>query len=304
MNWYILINIILPFVLAPFLFGVINRTKAFFAGRRGQPLLQLYYDLFKLFRKGSVYSVTTTWIFRIAPFAVFSSIVCVILIMPCGALVSPIGFRGDILLFIYFLAMARFFTVAAALDTGSSFEGMGASREVQFAALTEPAFILCMAALACETHSFSLSTIFSRLSFASWSGEGAVLLLVAVSLMIVLLAENSRVPVDDPNTHLELTMIHEVMVLDYSGPDLGFILYGAALKLWIIGSLVVGVALPVNTGNFFLDRFIFLGGMVLLAVIIGIIESVMARFRFLKIPQVLILASALSILALILQVRF
>jgi formate hydrogenlyase subunit 4 len=198
----------------------------------------------------------------------------------------------------------RFFTVVAALDTGSAFEGMGASREVQFSAIAEPALIICFAALARVTGSLSMTGVFSGLVNSTWFMAGPALALIAVAMLVVFLAENARIPVDDPNTHLELTMIHEVMILDYSGPDLALVLYGASLKLWVLGALIVNVLLSLLGLNDGLALVGFAAGMVLLAVVVGIIESVMARFRLLKVPQLLIGAGALAVLAFVLVVRF
>lgn len=289
--------------LSPMIPGIINRTKAFFAGRQGPPLLQLYYDLFKLLRKGMVYSSSTGWVFRAAPVVTLTASIGVLMLLPVtGAAPALISFPGDMLLFAYLLGVARFFTVSAAIDTGSSFEGMGASREVQFAALAEPAFLIALAALACLSHKISMSGIFSSLAVNSFSNL-PVLLLVATTILLVLLTENCRIPVDDPNTHLELTMIHEVMILDNSGPDLAYILYGSALKLWAFGTILISVVLPFKTGNYILDSATFLGGMFLLAVLVGMVESAMARFRLDKVPKMLITAAALSIIALILTLR-
>lgn len=290
-------------LLAPMVPGIINRTKAFFAGRQGPPVLQLYYDLFKLLRKGIVYSSTVGWVFRAAPVVTLTASIGVLMLLPAtGAAPSLISFPGDLVLFAYLFGVARFFTVTAALDTGSSFEGMGASREVQFAALAEPAFLIALAALACLSHKISLSGIFSSLAVNS-PPNMPVLLLVAATMMLVLLTENCRIPVDDPNTHLELTMIHEVMILDNSGPDLAFILYGSALKLWAFGTILVSIVLPFKTGNYFCDSAVFLAGMFFLAVIVGIVESALARYRLDKVPKMLITAAALSIIALILTLR-
>lgn len=298
-----LIPVTLALVLAPLLPGVINRTKAVVAGRRGQPLLQLYFDLWKLARKGAVYSRTTTWVFRLAPSIGLAAVLGALLVVPFGAFPATLGFTGDVLLVAGLLALMRWATVLGALDTGSSFEGMGASREVQFAALAEPAWLLAFAVLACQTARTSLTGIASELSFGAFPTAGPALALVAAALVIVLLAENARIPVDDPNTHLELTMIHEVMVLDYSGPDLAFVLYGAALKLWVFASLVVAVVLPIHTGHVWIDLPAALGGVAALGVLIGLIESVMARLRLLVVPQLLVGASALAITALLLVLR-
>ena len=217
-------NPILGLVIAPFLLGVINRTKAVFAGRTGQPLLQPYYDIWKLLRKGAVYSKTTSWIFRAGPVLGLAVTLTAALLMPFGGLPAAISFNGDLILFVYLFGLMRFFTVISALDTGSSFEGMGASREVTFSALSEPALLIGLAAIAKCTGYISLTQMFSSVVPGLWLHSGPALVLVGVALLIVFLAENCRIPVDDPNTHLELTMIHEVMVLDHGGPDFGFIL--------------------------------------------------------------------------------
>jgi len=302
MNALACIPLLLALVLSPLLFGVINRTKAFLAGRRGQPLLQIYFDLWKLLRKGAVYSRTTTWLFRAGPMVGLAAALIAATLVPLGNFPALIAFPADFLLFAGLLGLMRFFTVVAALDTGSSFEGMGASREVFFSALTEPALFVVLATLARQTGQLSLSTMFEPVSGADWLRAGPVLALVVIALMIVLLAENTRIPVDDPNTHLELTMIHEVMVLDHGGPDFAFILYSAALKLWLFAALVVGIVLPA-TDNAWLNLLLALGGMFGLAVVIGVIESVMARLRLLVVPQLLVGAGAVATVALILTLR-
>ncbi|GLI34651.1 respiratory chain complex I subunit 1 family protein [Desulforhabdus amnigena] len=303
---------ILALLLSPLLAGIINRTKAFFAGRKGQSLFQLYYDLAKLFKKGAVYSKTTSWIFRAGPVVQLVAAALALFVLPWGGAAAPVHFSGDLIFLAYLLGLMRFFIVVSALDTGSAFEGMGASREVQFSALAEPALLLGLAAVAHAgqyiiTNSFrdlssflSLTEIYSSISMGTWLHSGPALLMVAAAFFIVFLAENSRIPFDDPNTHLELTMIHEVMVLDHSGPDLAMILYAASIKMWILGNLLVGILLPVRTGNPWLDGAALFGGMILLAVLTGVVESSMARLRLLRVPQLLVSAGFLSSLALIL----
>lgn len=295
-NWIIALS------LAPFLFGVINRTKAFFAGRQGKPLLQGYYDIAKLLQKGAVYSRTTTMVFRLAPIVSLSALLTATFLVPFGGQ-SLVTFPGDFLVFIYLLGLTRFFMIIAALDTGSSFEGMGASREGFYAIFAELILLISLASLTRYTSSISLTYIFRGLSPAAWQTTGPVLALIVGALLIVFLTENARIPIDDPNTHLELTMIHEVLILDYCGVDLAYILCGVYLKFLILGSLLTNCLLPIKTGQGILDGIIFSGGMVLLAVVVGIIESVMARFRFLKISQFLVSAACLAILAFILQLR-
>jgi formate hydrogenlyase subunit 4 len=292
MNVLSLIHPVLALILAPLLLGVINRVKAVFAGRTGQPLLQAYFDLFKLFRKGAVYSKTTTWIFRAGPVVGLAAVLVALSVVPFGGLAAPLHFGGDLLLLAYALGLMRFFTVIAALDTGSAFEGMGASREVQFSALAEPSLLLGLAAIAYKTGSYSLSEMIPGILSRIWTVEGPAMAMIAIAILIVLLAENARIPVDDPNTHLELTMIHEVMVLDHSGPDFGFILYSAALKLWVMGALLIGLVVPVHTGSLWIDISAAVSGMM-----------VLARLRLLRVPQLLVGAGAISLIGLILVLR-
>lgn len=298
-----LIHILLLVVAPPLVLGVIVKTKALFAGRVGPPVLQLYYDLWKLFRKDSVTSRTTTWVFVIGPVAGLITALAAGLLVPMGASEAPIHFTGDMILFAYLLAMGRFFTSAAALDTGSAFEGMGAAREVSFACLAEPALFLALLALGQLSGSLSLSGMLDGALAHAWPSLGAALTFVIVGLFIVLLAENCRIPFDDPTTHLELTMIHEVMVLDHSGPAFGMILYGAAVKLFVLGTVVLRVAVPFSTGLAWLDWPLFLAAMILLAVLVGVVESVMARLRLVHVPNLLIAACLLSGFGFLLLVR-
>ncbi len=288
------VHLALALVMPPLLLGVIAKTKALFAGRDGPPVLQLYYDLAKLARKGSIFSTTTTWVFRAGPVVGLATALVAVLLVPLGNHRAPIAFTGDLVLFAYLFGLGRFFTIAAALDTGSSFEGMGGAREATFACLAEPALFLGLLVLVRRSASLSLTTMLGPALRSEWAAADASLVLVVVSLVIVLLAENSRIPVDDPNTHLELTMIHEVMVLDHSGPGLGMILYGAALKLFVLGALIVRIALPFTTGNAWADWGSFAAGMIVLAILVGVIESVMARLRLLQVPSLLVAACILS----------
>jgi formate hydrogenlyase subunit 4 len=299
----VLSHLLVVALFPPLLLGVINKTKAAFAGRIGPPILQPYYDLLKLFRKGSVFSTTTTWVFRASPVVGIATALLASLLMPLGHNAAPLSFTGDLILFAYLLALGRFFTISAALDTGSAFEGMGGAREATFSCLAEPALFLGLLVLVKRSASLSLTTMLGAGLAAEWQGAGASLVLVLVSLFIVVLAENCRIPFDDPNTHLELTMIHEVMVLDHSGPSFGMILYGSALKLFLLGAIVVRLALPFDTGNIGLDWAIFLGGLVLLSVVIGVVESSMARLRLTQVPSLLIAACLLSGFGIILLAR-
>ena len=298
------IHLAVLLLFAPLLQGVITKTKALFAGRVGAPLLQPYYDLTRLMRKGFVFSRTTTWVFQAGPVVGLAVPLLASLLIPFGGLAAPISFEGDLILFVYLFGLSRFFTAAAALDTGSSFEGMGAVREVTFSCLAEPTVLFTLLVLARLSGGLSLNTLFGSHLLDAWHSEaGASLGLILVCLFVVLLVENSRIPFDDPNTHLELTMIHEVMVLDHSGPAFGMILYGAALKMMVLGAMVVRLALPWQTGWWLSDALLFMAGLIAMAILIGVIESIMARLRLPRVPQMLIGTSLLSIFALVLVLR-
>jgi formate hydrogenlyase subunit 4 len=297
------IHILLVLLFPPLLLGVINRTKAAFAGRTGAPFFQPYYDLARLFRKGMVFSETTTWLFRAGPVITLAAVLAASLLIPLGNHTAPVSFDGDMILFAYLFALGRFATILAALDTGSAFEGMGSAREATYSCLAEPTLFFALIVLARLSGSLSLSTMLTKSLGSVWAASGASLLLLVAALFIVLLAENCRIPFDDPNTHLELTMIHEVMVLDHSGPLFGCILYGAAIKLFVLGAFFIHIALPFRTGDTLADWGLFVISMLLLSIVIGAVESVMARLRLTRVPQLLIAGSILSAFAMLLILR-
>ncbi len=304
MNAASILHPLCALVFAPLLLGIIHRTKAFFAGRKGQPLVQPYLDLVKLLRKGVVYSHTTTWVFRAGPLVTLAAAIASLLLVPFAGARAVIAFPGDLVVFACLLGLMRFSTILAALDTGSSFEGMGASREAAFSALAEPALFLGLAALARRCGSASLSDSYGAVVLFDFGPSGGLpLLLVGAAFFIVFLWENARIPFDDPNTHLELTMVHEVMVLDHGGPDLAFAEYAAALKLWVLGALVTGILLPMRHGQWAVDFLFGLAGMVALAVVTGVIESTAARLRLTRVAQALVAAMVLSSLGLMLTLR-
>lgn len=297
------IHILVALMFPPFLLGVINRVKAIFGGRRGQPLLQAYFDLRKLFSKDSVFSETTTWVFRFGPVVGLATALVAVMIVPLGHPSAPLSFDGDLILLAYVLGLGRFFTMAAALDTGSAFEGMGSAREATYACLAEPVMFLGLLVLARVTRTLTMSGLLGTELLAGWSGAAAALILILISWFIVLLVENSRIPFDDPNTHLELTMIHEVMVLDHSGPAFGLILYGASVKLFVFAALIVRLAVPLPIeyqGAEWINWMIFLGGTTIVAALIGVVESTMARLRLPSIPSLLVGAGVLSLFGMIL----
>ena len=282
-----LAQIVVLAVLPPLLLGVINKTKAVFAGRRGASVWQPYFDVAKLLRKETAVSATTTWLFAAAPLVVVSVTVVAGLMVPIGPFPAPISFPGDFVLFAYLLAVGRFFTASAALDTGSPFAGMGAAREVGFAWITEPALFFAFLALARLGGSLSLDGMLRATERGAWAVRTAPLLLMAAGLFIVLLNECSRIPIDDPNTHLELTMIHEVMVLDHGGPLLGLIEYGAAMKLLVLAAVLLHVIAPAASLPGWAGLALFVLGLLVIAIGIGVLESTMARLRLLHVPTLL-----------------
>lgn len=297
-----IVHVVIVLLLPPLLLGVINKTKAWFAGRVGPPVVQPYRDLIKLLQKQSVFSSTTTWVFRFGPVVGVATGLVAAMLIPLGHASAPLSFTGDLMLFAYVLGLGRFFGMTAALDTGSAFEGMGAAREATYACLAEPTLFFGLLVLAKVTNSLRLAEVLGGSLLQEWSIAGASMLLILASWMIVLLVENCRIPFDDPNTHLELTMIHEVMVLDHSGPALGLILYGAALKMFVFAAMIVRLAIPLQTGIDAVNWALFVVALLGVAVAVGVIESVMARLRLTAIPKLLVGACVLSAFGLILVV--
>jgi len=298
-----LLSLLLVLAVAPVLPGIATRTRAFLTGRRGAPVLQLYRDLAKLLRKNVIYSRTTTPVFRLGPIVSLVSILVAATLLPLDGHTALFGFSGDLVAFTGLLGLGRFALVLAGLDTGSSFEGMGASREVTVSAFAEPALLLGLTVLVLATGELSLAGMLGEQLAAAWARTLPSLVLAAAALFMVALAETSRVPVDDPATHLELTMIHEVIILDHSGPELAMILYGQALKLALFGVLVVSAVVPRALLPSGMAALALLGGLVLIAAAVGVVESSMARLRLNRVPQFLVAAGALAVFAVILLLR-
>ncbi len=267
-------------LLAPLLPGVINKVKAWVAGRQGPPVLQLYYDLARLWRKGVVMSTLASPGFVMAPAVAWVAVAGAALLLPLAGAGAPVSFDGDVVLLVYLLALARFCTAWGAMETGSAFEGMGAAREVSYAVLAEVGIITAVLTLVVQSGSTALSSLFEPLP-----GPSAAML--AVGLFIILLAENCRVPFDDPNTHLELTMIHEVMVLDHSGPPLAMILHGAAMKLMLFSALLAQAVLPLSELPLLASVALLALAVLLTAVAVGLVESLTARLAFRRVPLLL-----------------
>jgi len=290
----ILLSLILIIISSFFFTGIVIRTKSIFSGRKGPGIFQPVKDIWRLFRKGAVYSKTSSFIFQIAPSVYFSSVLMAILLIPFGNQPGIISFNGDFIFFAYVLALGKFFIIISALDTGSSFEGMGASREALYSLLVEPAFFILMGSFALLSGHTSFYEIFNALHFHSYIAY-AVGFLATLVLVVIALIENSRMPVDDPKTHLELTMVHEVMILDNSGFDLGLILYTSNLKFAMYGALIANFLHILGYG-IFLSILVFFSTQFLFAILVGTIESFMARFRMNHNPQYIFMLTSISVL--------
>jgi formate hydrogenlyase subunit 4 len=279
--------------------GVIKKTKAFWAGRKGVSLFQPMWDFVRLLKKDAVYSKTTSWVFKFAPIVSFASVIFAALFVPLANGTAVINLQFAFIIFAYTLSFGKFFSLIAALDTGSSFEGMGASREACFSTIVEPAFFITMASIAALSQNYSFGSFKHILEGAGVYGY-LIIALAVVTLFVMLLIEGCRVPVDDPTTHLELTMIHEVMILDNSGVDLGFITWGAAIKMFLFEALIANLIIPSGL-NEWVSLVAFLAITFLISVLIGTIESAIARFRMTHVFEFIFIMTltALLILALV-----
>lgn len=314
---------LLAIVTALFFPGIILRVKSLASGRKGPGILQPWKNTLVLLRKGSVISTTTSYVFRIAPAIYLSTVICAMLLLPFPGMPSAFGFAGDFVLFAYLLALGKFLFILGALDTGSSFEGMGANREALYSMLAEPAFFILFGTLALLTGHTSMQQIFESFRFAGHNsfiiGFIAVYLLVQIAMI-----ENSRMPVDDPKTHLELTMIHEVMILDHSGFDLALVHIGTALKFAMYGLLIANFLVPVDAGPLLahsgqllmkdeqglvntvgkpgmilLQVGVYFSVQVLIAGMIGLMESFRARKKLARNPQFIVTLSSIALVAFI-----
>jgi formate hydrogenlyase subunit 4 len=295
----------LAILLAPFFSAVILKVKAFFGGRKGSPLLINYYTLIKLFKKGSVYSTSTTFLFKLGPMVSLCASITVLMFLPIAGQPPIFSFHGDVLFILYLLGLGRFFTIVAAMDTASPFEGMGAAREAYFPIICEATMFMILILFYILTGELQLAAYFSGgQPLGLWQAAGSPLLFVVISLFIILLTENSRVPVDDPATHLELTMIHEVMVLDHSGPDFGFIEMGSFCKLFFYSTIVASLIFPFELGHPALNMGMFVAALLIVYVAVGVMESVMARYRMDRVPKFVLTSFALAFFATIITLEF
>jgi len=303
-------SIILPILqivvivgLSPLVKGFINKMEARLQCRRGPSLFQPYYNLVKLLQKDAVVSETASWIFRVTPYVTFVSILIIALLVPVLSSTVPVNFTGDIILIIYLFALGRFFLALSSLDTGSAFGGMGGSREMAISSMAEPAMMLSIFTVSLTVGSTNLSNITGTL--LNYKSLNPSLFLAFSALVIVIIAETGRIPIDNPFTHLELTMIHEGMILEFSGRYLALIEWASSMKLLLLLTILVNTFLPwgIATGFSFpgliISFALYLVKIGFFAFAIAILESSFAKVRLFRIPNLLGTSFILSVLAII-----
>ena len=296
----ILVNLII-LLLVPFLMaGVIKKTKAFWGGRKGASIFQPLHDFVKLIKKDFVISRTTSAIFKIAPVIQIASVLFAAMFVPLAYGSAFLNVSAGLIIFAYTLSLGKFASLISAMDTGSSFEGMGASREACFSAIVEPAFFMLIASIMALTGTTTFDSLRNILANAGSYGI-LIIIFAAVVLFIMILIEGSRVPVDDPATHLELTMIHEVMILDNSGSDLALFSWANGIKMLLLSSLIAFMVIPAGL-NEWLSIGLYLLIMFIISVLIGTIESAMARFRMSHVFEFVFVMSSFALVVLSLVV--
>lgn len=300
---YITLQLVVMILLAPLVNGIIKKVKALTQKREGAPVLQMYFDLYKLLKKSSVVSNVTSWIFAATPYIVVSSALTAALLVPVTTFASPIAFPFDIIMMVYILALGRFFMCLSALDAGSTFGGMGASREAMISSLIEPSLLISIFTIGLASQSTSINDIMLAMQSVSLPLLRPAFTLTFIALFIILIAETSRIPVDDPSTHLELTMVHEAMVLEYSGRQLALIELGAAIKQLVLITLIVNVFLPhdqfiayAGISGVMLSLLVYLIKVIGFAVLIAAFEAGTVKFRFFSIPNLAALSFILAFL--------
>lgn len=293
-NLILTIANIIILLLAPFfVIGIIKKTKAFWGARKGVSIFQPLWDTIRLFKKQTVVSSTTSWIFNLAPIAVFASTLLAGLFAPMLNCHSVIEVQAAFVIFSYILGFSKFLALISAMDVGSSFEGMGASREACFTTIVEPAFFIILASAIALSGNFNFSSISTILNNSGAFGV-LIITIAVIALFIMLLTECSRVPVDDPTTHLELTMIHEVMILDNSGVDLALLTWAAGIKMVILMSLIANLIIPIGTEPI-IATVLFVLIFMVLGVIIGTLESAIARIRMSHVFEFIFVMSSLAL---------
>lgn len=293
---YAIINLLILLFMPFLMLGIIKKTKAFWGGRKGVSIFQPFYDFIRLLKKAPVISETTSFVFKIAPVITLATVIFAGFLIPMIGGFSIISTDFSFIIFAYTLGLGKFFSIISAMDTGSSFEGMGASREACFTSLIEPAFFIIMSSICAFVGVFRFESL-NMLWFSKDILSFCILILSIAALTIMILIECSRVPFDDPNTHLELTMVHEVMILDNSGVDLALLSWASAIKMTIISALIACLIIPFNL-PYILHLLLFVGLLCFISTIIGTIESGIARFRMTHIFEFVFTMTAIALIVL------
>jgi formate hydrogenlyase subunit 4 len=298
-------QVALVLLLSPLVTGFNRAFKARVQTRRGPSLIQPYRDLYKLLRKGMVIPDTASWIFTATPFVLFVTTLLASLLIPTISASAPLSLYGGVLAVVYLLALGRFFLALGGLDTGGSFGGLGSSREMTISAIAEPALMLAVFTVAIGAGSTNLSIVAQSALGQSWRFLAPSQMLAFAALFIVLIAETGRIPVDNPATHLELTMIHEAMILEYSGPYLALIEWAAAIKQLVLMTIMVNVFFPFglsmgwSPGAVLFSLVLFIFKLLLLAVVVALVEVSNAKMRLFRVPELLAIAFVMGALALV-----
>jgi formate hydrogenlyase subunit 4 len=303
---YYILNPFFVMLLSPLFLGIIKKTKALCQGRIGPPLLQPYYQLTKLFKKEIIYSPSASSIMRISPYLNIAFLTAAAVLVPVLYLPDSSMTFGNIILFLYLMVSAKFFMALAGLDTGSTFGAMGSSREMTISSIIEPATILTCASLAFVLETTSIPDMFQRVLDSYWF-EYPTLILTGISLFIILIVETARVPVDNPETHLELTMVHEAMILEQSGPNLALMELSYGIKQTILMALLINTLLPwglatgLSAGSLLISAAAFTLKAGLLSIMIGIFESLLCKLRFFRLPDFFMVAFFLSFVTIVFE---
>jgi len=300
---YVLVQLFVILLLAPLVNGIIKKIKAFSQKRRGAPVLQMYFDLWKLFRKQAVVSETSSWIFKAAPYIVFSTAIIAALLVPVSTLLTPNAFFGDVILLVSLFALGRFFMTLAALDTGGTFGGMGSSREVMISSLIEPSLLVSVFTIGLISKSTTILAMMNTTKNITFPLAQPAFIMVFLALFTIIIAETSRIPVDDPETHLELTMVHEAMILEYSGRHLALIELGAVVKQLVFITLLVNIFIPhdqlialAGVSGLLLSLLIYVVKVILIAVLMAIAEISTVKLRLFSVPNLAALSFILAFL--------
>ena len=303
-----LVQAVVLLTLAPFIQGIIKKTKARLQNRIGPGVWQPYYDLIKYFKKDAVISAHASWLTVATPYIAFSAVLTAGFFIPTFMAGAPLGFAGDIVLIVYLFGVARFFTALTALDQGSAFGGMGSSREMALSAIAEPALFLAALAVLLSGGTANLDRLLQTSNAHGLSGTEPTYWLALLAMLIVLIAETGRIPVDNPDTHLELTMIHEGMLLEYSGRYLGLMVWAHQIRQLLLMTLMIdfffpwGIAAGSGAGALIVSFIVYVGKLAALGMLLAFIETIYAKIRLFLVPKLLASSMILSLLAILIRV--